>query len=244
MIYCNVCSFTEGYNLVSLTDSWPSVLGKQLTQTVINQAAGGSSNDRIYRTTVEYCNTHTPNMVVIGWTSIARNEWSHTKGTYLRLAPKTYLADDSELTDDIEPIHKFWIQHVCNEYINFRNLLHYVLHLQDYFKSKQISYKFFTALGQSYLHEFLQESDTAFELARQSFHWKKYRNDYEQDSKETHVKYQELKILIQKIDLNNWIMHTTTMNDYLKENNYAFDDTGHPDTSGHTAWATIVRNML
>jgi hypothetical protein len=244
MIYCNGCSFTEGFNLNNPANSWPAVLGQELNQSVINQASGGGSNDRIYRTTIEYCNTHVPDYVIIGWTTNTRNELSHTKGTYLRLAPKTHLADDSELPDNLESIHKFWLQHVYNEYINFRNMVHYILHLQDYFKSKKITYRFFTALGQLHLRSFLQESPKAFELAQQSFYWKQYRNDFDPEPKETHVKYQELKDLVKKIDLNNWIMHDTTMFDYLKNNNYQIDQTGHPGIDGHAQWATVIKEIL
>ena len=244
MIYCNGCSFTEGFNLDNSANSWPGILGQQLNQSVINQASGGGSNDRIYRTTIEYCNTHTPDYVIVGWTQILRNELSHAKGTYLKLAPNTHASDDSELADDLKPIHKFWIQNIRNEYINFRNLVHYVLHLQDYFKSKQISYKFFTALGLPYLQYFLQESAQAFELAQQSFHWKQYHIDAELEPKETHVKYQELVELVKKIDLNNWIMHNSTMYEYLKKNNYKFDQTQHPDVDGYAQWAKVIQNTL
>lgn len=243
-ILANGCSFTEGYNLANPQLAWPHRLGKILNQEVVNLAIGGSSNDRIYRTTVEFCNTQTPKYVVVGWTVLSRNELSHHSGTYLRMASNCKLADDCELPDDLTGIHQFWIKNLLNEYINFKNLLHYILHLQDYFKTKQISYKFFTALPKNYIYEFLHDSDCAFNLAQQSFCWKKYNKDYELESKETHVKYHDLQRLINKIDLNNWIMHNTNMKDYLTDNNYALDDTHHPTTVGHDQWAKILSQSL
>jgi len=243
-ILANGCSFTEGHNLADPQLAWPYQLGKILNQDVVNLAIGGGSNDRIYRTTVEFCNTQTPEYVVIGWTGLPRNELSHISGTYLRMAPWCKLADDCELPDDLTSVHQFWIKNLLNEYINFKNLVHYVLHLQDYFKTKKIRYKFFTALSTNYIYEFLCDSDIAFELAQQSFSWKKYNKDYELDSKETHVKYHDLKQLIDKIDLNNWVMHNTTMNNYLIDNHYESDDTHHPTAPGHHHWAKTLSQSL
>jgi hypothetical protein len=244
MIYCNGCSFTEGYNLHNPQLAWPYQLGKVLNQDVISLAIGGGSNDRIYRTTVEFCNLQTPDYVIIGWTSLSRNELTHNSGTYLRLAPNCKLPDEHELSDNLDTVHQFWSRYLLNEYINFRNLLHHILHLQDYFKIKKIPYKFFTALPPNYLYEFLCDSDSAFELAQQGFCWKKYRDDYELDSKETHIKYHELKQLVNNIDLNNWIMHNTTMFEYLQTNNYQFDQTRHPGMRGHSHWAEIIQDNL
>lgn len=244
MIFCNGCSFTEGYNLTNSQLAWPYQLGKALNQNVINLAVGGGSNDRIYRTTIEFCNTQTPDYVIIGWTTLPRNELIHTSGTYLRVAPNCKLPDDHTLPDELDTVHQFWSRNLLNEYINFRNLLHHILHLQDYFKIKKVPYKFFTALSPNYFYEFLRDSDTAFELAQQSFCWKKYRDDYDLDSKETHIKYHELKQLVNDIDLNNWIMYNTTMIEYLQSNNHQFDQTDHPDINGHAHWAKVIQNKL
>lgn len=243
-VLANGCSFTEGYNLVDPQLAWPCQLGKILNQDVINLAVGGGSNDRIYRTTVEYCNTQTPEYVVIGWTGLPRNELSHSSGTYLRMAPYCKLADDCELLDDLTGIHQFWIRNLQNEYINFRNLLHYILHLQDYFKIKKICYKFFTALSPNYIYEFLCNSDYALDLAEKSFSWAKNTDKYKVPSKEDHVKYCDLKQLVDKIDLTNWVMHNTTMNNYLIDNHYKPDDTHHPTAPGHAHWAKTLSQFL
>ena len=244
MIYCNGCSFTEGYNPHNPQLAWPFQLGKILNRDIINSAIGGASNDRIYRTTIEFCNTQTPDYIIVGWTSLPRNELTHNSGTYLRIAPNCQLPDDHELPDNLDTVHQFWSRNLLNEYINFRNLLHHILHLQDYFKIKKIPYKFFTALPTNYLYEFLRDSDVAFKLAQQSFCWKKYRDDYELDSKETHTKYHELKQLVHRVDLNNWIMHDTTMLDNITNNNYRLDQSGHPDIAGHAHWANMIKNNL
>jgi hypothetical protein len=242
MIYCNGCSFTEAYTLNG--QNWPSALGQLLDQPVVNHAAGGGSNDRIYRTTIEYCNTQHPNYVVIGWTNLVRNELLHAKGTYIRLAPWTLLSEECELTDDLTHIHKFWGQEMCNEYINFRNLVHYILHLQDYFKSKKISYKFFTAVGTPYIQEFLKESDLAFDLAKKSFYWEYFNHNIDFIPKDSYTKYSELKDLVRRIDLTDWIMPDTTMQRYLQDSNYKFDHTHHPDVDAHRHWATILEKQI
>lgn len=65
----------EFYNM----HNWPSFLGRKLNATVINDALGGGSNQRMIRTTLNYINSLTDKeqsdlVVVLGWTSAERSE--------------------------------------------------------------------------------------------------------------------------------------------------------------------------
>ena len=102
ILYANGCSWTAGleleyeeelfnewlktqpeqYNMYDFYNqyNWPTYLGKQLdADTVINDAVGGGSNQRMIRTTLNYINSLTEEqrkdvIVVLCWTSAERNE--------------------------------------------------------------------------------------------------------------------------------------------------------------------------
>jgi hypothetical protein len=244
-LFCNGCSFTEGYTLPATELNWPSQLGELVDHTVTNYALGGSSNDRIFRTTLEYLNAHEiPDLVVIGWTVITRAELSSQYGSYLRLTNSDCLPDNTEaLKENFSPTHQFWLMNLYNEYINYRNCITYILHLQNYFQSKQINYRFFLSLGKNFINEFLNGSDLALELADKSFQWRN-RQHYP-PCKDFHTQYKDLVDLTNKIDLNNWITNNVyTMQSYLNEKSCATDLTGHFLTDGHSLWAQKIKEQL
>jgi hypothetical protein len=244
ILLTNGCSFTEGYGLVDRQSNWPSQLGICLNQNPVNLALGGASNDRIFRTTIEYLNTNpTPGLVVIGWTVFNRAELESDTGMYLRLTNIDCLPDTAEVTKDFTNIHKFWLTNLYNQYMSYRNWVHYVLHLQDYFDSKQIKYRFFSAFGNNYIQEFITESDRALELADQSFQWRD-RKKYN-PCRDIHKEYQELIRLTKQIDLSNWITNNQhTMQSFLNIKKCAVDNTGHFLADGHQIWATQIQKEL
>jgi len=83
-------SFTYGSELDDVRNAWPHLLGKTLGYTVDNYAKPGASNDYMVRTTVEYLDAHTPNLVIIAWTTPDRLELNgkhctpHTSPTLFR----------------------------------------------------------------------------------------------------------------------------------------------------------------
>lgn len=243
-LFCNGCSFTEGYNLPSIEHNWPSQLGKLINHTVTNYALGGGSNDRIFRTTLEYLNAHAmPDLVVVGWTSIARSELSSQYGMYLRLTPGVCLPDTTELKENLLATQQFWLINLYNEYINYRNCINYILHLQDYFQSKQINYRFFFSLGNNFINEFLRGSDLALKLADKSFQPPSMQQYA--PCRDAHIEYKELVNLTNKVDLNNWIANNAyTMQNYLHEKSCATDLTGHFLSDGHNLWAQRIKEQL
>lgn len=242
----NGCSFTEGFNLPQGQFNWPQLLGARLNASTTNLAIGGSSNARIFRTTIEYLNAHpTPDLVIIGWTVNDRSELSSSRGTYLRLN-SVYCSPDSayiDSNDKFDHVHKFWLTELQNNYINLRNWLNSVVHLQDYFLSKNIKFKFFVALGVNYIREFLNETDVALNVADEAWQWRD-KTKFE-PFRDIHTQYQELSALVKKIDLKHWPFEgQITMQQYLTEQNYETDNTGHFLEPGYCAWTDVLQGTL
>lgn len=246
LLMTNGCSFTQGYDLPDPHTNWSSMLGQKINFDVKNLALGGASNARIFRTTLEYFNVYDANLVIIGWTFQDRAELTHTSGLRLRLSGNSCLTDSSQLNLDLSSVYKFWITNLYNQYLNYNDWIHSILHLQNYFEAKRIKYFFFTALGDDYIYEFLNGTNNAYTLAQQAFNlplpseWGPYT-----PSKEKHLEYQELKKLTNKINLDRWIGKAKySMNTYLANNGFEVDQTKHYRSDGHAYWANHVQEHM
>jgi len=62
-------SFTYGDELDDPKHAWPYVLGDLLGYRVDNLARNGASNDYILQTTVQYLETNSPDLIIVGWTT-------------------------------------------------------------------------------------------------------------------------------------------------------------------------------
>lgn len=241
MILTNGCSFTEGYDLPAAELAWPGQLEKITGQKVKNLALGGASNDRIARTLREELIHSTPDAVIVGWTAIDRNEIYHTDGFYVRATSHNCIAECEIVPGDINLLHKHWLTHNFNQWINYRNWIYNILFFQKFFESVKIPYLFFTALGPNYINEFINQTNNSLVLADYSYQWRdrlKYLPE-----KTIHKEWQELVTLCQQIDLNRWVFNNRiTMNEHLS--GHKRDQTGHPGTDGHLAWAKIISNHL
>lgn len=246
LLLTNGCSFTEGYDLPSLTDSWPFVVSQTMAIEIKNLAVGGDSNDRIYRTTIEYLNTNPPpDIVVIGWTGFCRSELSSSQGVYLRILPlpNNCVTEPHRVDIDSDKIQRFWIENLFNEYISYRRWANYVLHLQDYFSCKKIPYKFFSAFEDNLIDAFRSGDSRALELADKSWQWRD-RSLYKPFA-DIHTEYQELKSMIEKINLDHWILHNQiSMQDHLLSLGYQTDHTGHFKSDGHQQWAKVITSEI
>jgi hypothetical protein len=210
---------------------------------VKNLALGGASNARIFRTTLEYFNVYDANLVVIGWTFQDRAELTHNSGLRLRLSGNSCLPDSSQLDSDLSSVHKFWTTNLYNQYLNYYDWIHSILHLQNYFEVKRIKYFFFTALGDDYIYEFLNGTNKALELAEQAF-VPGIRGLYK-PSKEKHLEYKELQKLTNKINLDRWIGKAKySMNTYLADNGFKVDQTKHYRNDGHAYWANHIQEYI
>ena len=85
MILTNGDSWTGGPTYQNLEDTWPHQLSKKYNLPVNNLAWGGVSNQRIFRTTIEYLYSckENPSHLIIGWSSKERFELPSTEGFYM-----------------------------------------------------------------------------------------------------------------------------------------------------------------
>lgn len=243
MILTNGCSFTEGYDLPDRESTWPFRLGKIINKPVVNLALGGGSNERIFRTTKEFLIAHNPELIVIGWTQFDRTEISHSEGAYIRAAPWGCIAECETQFNNLPELHKNWILLNQNTWVNYRNWIHNVLFLEKYFKLAEIPYLFFTAFGNNYISEFINQTDRALELADLSYQWRdrlKYRPE-----KTIHNEFKELVDLCNQIDLSNWVFNNAhTMGSYLTQQGFDSDHSGHFLEDGHWHWAEILSKEI
>lgn len=242
MIFVNGCSFTEGYDLPDQTQRWSDVLSRMLDKKVNNVSLGGASNDRIFRTTKEHLIEHDPELVVIGWTQFDRNELSHSEGFYVCCHGIVSLPECEYIPDNMEQFHRSWIIYNHNKWINYRNWIYNLLFLQKYFKQAKIQYRFFTAFDYNYIYDFLNETDSALELADLSYQWRD-RKKY-QPERSIHKEYQELTEKVKQIDLTNWVHPFSSMGEFLGNRGYKTDNTGHYLKDGHQRWTQEIYDTL
>lgn len=242
MILANGCSFTEGYDLPDRSKCWANTLGNLLNSPVKNLALGGASNERIVRTTQEFLINNDPELIVIGWTQFDRNELSHHSGFYVRCHGSVCLPECEIRPDDLTTIHQNWVMYNHNQWINYRNWIYNILFLQKYFLQIKQPYLFFSAFGNNYLKDFLEESDFALELADKSYQWrdrKKYKPE-----RSIHKEYQELVEKVKQINLNNWVHPLSSMGNFLESQGFSVDHTGHYLEDGHQQWAQEIFNKV
>lgn len=241
MILANGCSFTEGYDLESTDLAWPSQLGKIKNIPVHNIALGGASNDRISRTLKEALVTIRPEIVVVGWTTIDRNELHHRDGFYVRATSQNCLVECEEIPNDVDLLHQNWLKYNHNSWINYRDWIYSVLFFQQFFEELKIPYLFFTALGNNYINEFINQTDKSLALADKSYQWRD-RKKY-QPERTIHKEWKELVNLCQQVNQDRWVLRNQcTMQNYVK--NYGVDSTGHPTAPAHLAWAEVIADHL
>ena len=80
ILYVNGDSHSEAKGIDN--KSFAQLLAKHYNFTLQNQAQGGSSNDRILRTTKDFLKNNQPDLVVIGWSTWEREEWKYDNQYY------------------------------------------------------------------------------------------------------------------------------------------------------------------
>jgi len=245
MILSNGCSFTEGYDLPRNQHPWPYHISKNIKIKNKNLALGGSSNRKIFRTTIEEILTGSePKLVVIGWTFHNRTEITHNNGYYCRYTNTSVLPEMSDgfIPDDLDEIHKFWTLHMHNEFLNYREFVYNVLLLQEFLKNKNIKFRFFMALDNNYFSDFLNKTENAQKFCDLGWHWEKIDNILPSDSENNF--YSELLNTVKKIDLKKWILPNTNMNTVLSNAGFSTDQTMHFYEDGHKYWSEIILDSL
>lgn len=132
-VLINGCSHTEASEC---DKGLAEFLSEKLNADVKNIAKGGGGNHRILRTTMEYCERNDVDLVIIGWSTHERFEFSY----------------DGQLTDytlykqsdnpDLQKFYRYADLHLADWNIGLDYSITYMLSLQTYLESKGIKYVF------------------------------------------------------------------------------------------------------
>lgn len=229
MILANGCSFTEGYYLNSLDLAWPFQLGEQLNCSTVNLAQGGGSNQRIFRTTLDYLTKHTPEYLIIGWTDVNRFELPICNGTYARINSNNVLYHE-QLKSNPPPklLQEIYYKYLHNSYLNTDLLLTYILTIQDLCSAKNIKYLSFNAFSPFNINEVLTDYHEYYKYEQSQL-----------DSKLVDA-YSQLNNKLSKI--NNFLH--LTMSEYCRGHQAPLDSGGHPTELGHRLFSEYVFTCL
>ena len=182
-------SFTQEY-LQKPEDRWSTHIGA-----THNIAMGGAGNDRIFNSTLKFLNEITPDILIIGWGSTARGSLYHKSGSRVIVAP--HRCFDEATGEDYDDIKKFYYSNLHNDFVNFTNVLNYMIFIQEYCKTKSIKLLYFRSI----LHEQI-DSRSLMEIS-ESAHMS--RSDPEITKQGIKHNANELSKLIDKLDKDIWI---------------------------------------
>jgi hypothetical protein len=225
-------SFTHEFHQKN-EDKWSVKIGAN-----DNIAMGGASNDRIFYSTIEYLNSKTPDILIIGWTVLSRGMLHRNNGS--RVIITSHRAFDEQTAENLDEFKKFYYTNIQNDFVSFKNVLNYMIFLQEYCKNKKIKLLYF----RSVLDVELTDA-SLMHIASSAF----------MDSNDPTVKMQgiqhhckELKSLIAQLDKNIWIKEFWySMKDHMKKD-YAEQFVLGYDKSLPVAavndWANLVKQYL
>jgi hypothetical protein len=233
MIVANGCSFTEGYYLDNTESAWPDQLGKLINHSVVNLSQGGGSNQRIFRTTIDYLTTNTPEYLIIGWTDISRFEFPIINGTYARITNTDVLFQEPLVSNpDQQQIHQFYYKNLFNPYLNTIDLLNYIITIQELCYAKNIKHLFFHAF-----------TIPRFDSILKDYH-EYYRYEEHQLDDKLSVAKSNLESKISKINQKFFWNWNSTMMDWCKFQKFEFEPSGHPTEQGHLEFAKELSSMI
>ena len=140
LLYTLGDSFTYGEELPNpTTQSWSAVLADKLGYDLINRGKAGCGNSYIVKTAMKQVPKLKPDLVLVAWTTCARIEVADEYGVYdispgwNRRFSKSY-PHRNTLMKYITSYH--------NELHQYRGWLRSVALLQDFFKLRNVNYKF------------------------------------------------------------------------------------------------------
>tara|TARA_B100001093_G_C26533793_1_gene887148 strand:+ start:54 stop:743 length:690 start_codon:yes stop_codon:yes gene_type:complete len=225
-IVTNGCSFTQELYL-DKEDRWSNKIGA-----VKNLALGGASNERILQTTIEYLNSHNPDVLIIGWTNSDRFMLPNSNGSRIVVTP-THTFDEN-LGNDCNEHSKFYYKHCHNKFVNFKNTLQYMIHIQEYCKAKGIKLLYFNSFSRALDDNYIMG------LAKEAF---MSREGADIQRMGTQFNTRVLKDLIAKLDKSIWIKELWySMEEHCKY--FPLHHSGHPDVQGSKAWAELIKKYL
>ena len=226
IILSNGCSFTQEAYLKP-EDRWTNKCGVNE-----NLAHGGGSSERIFYTTIEYLNNKTPDIIIIGWTSPDRFMLPNKNGS--RIIGTPIHTFDENLGGDYSEFSGFYFKNCHNRFTSFERTLTYMLHIQNYCKSKQIKLLYFNALLPKI------DKDSLLKLSEDAF-MSKDTPDIERMG--IQFNYNKINTLINQLDKSIWIKEFWySIEEYCKD--FPKEPDGHPGVEGSNHWAELVKQYL
>ena len=116
MLYVNGDSHSHG-GLLHANEKFASIVADAIGYDVLNVAQGGASNARIMRTTQEYLDNNVPELILIGWTTWEREEWSHQDQYY-----NVNSSGHDPLPTDLQQLYKNWVIEQTPEMLNAKSM--------------------------------------------------------------------------------------------------------------------------
>jgi len=225
-------SFTHEFHQKN-EDKWSVKIGAN-----DNIAMGGASNDRIFYSTIEYLNSKTPDILIIGWTVLSRGMLHRNNGS--RVIITSHRAFDEQTAENLDEFKKFYYTNIQNDFVSFRNVLNYMIFLQEYCKNKKIKLLYFRSVLEVELTD-----DSLMHIASSAF----------MDASDTNMKMQgirhhceELKSLIDQLDKNIWIKEFWySMKDHMKKDyaeQFVLGYDKNLPVAAVNNWANLVKQYL
>lgn len=148
MILVNGDSWTGGPTYPNPNFFWSHNLDRPVT----NLAHGGVSNQRIFRTTVEflYSNTVPLTHLIIGWTVLDRFELPHCSHRYLRITAhgcENFIENALEPVPNLQSIRNIYYQHLHSDSLQYQSFKHNLYILQDLCRQRHIRFLWFNSIG-------------------------------------------------------------------------------------------------
>jgi len=133
-------SFTYGEELPNpTTQCWPVLLSNKLKYNLINRGRPGCGNNYIIKTAIKQVPKLKPNLVIVAWTSCGRMEFADQYSVY-DISPGWNRRFEKSYPHR-ETLMKYITSH-NNELHQYRVWLRSVILLQDFFKLRNINYRF------------------------------------------------------------------------------------------------------
>lgn len=215
VICANGDSFTNEYYLDS-GDRWTNIVGVKN-----NLSLAGASNERIFNTTIKYLNNNKPDILILGWTDWARYMLPCNNGKYYFVTSHYTGVENHKSNEFGSHVGEFYFKYLHNDYLNFENMLNYIIFIQNYCLQNNIKIlNFFSTVDQRWLNK-----NTLSELS------------------DTDKKKKHLETLIEKIDSKHWI-HKKFYSMFEHCKNFDKDETGHPGRLGSFHWSQLVQKYL
>ena len=213
MILINGGSWTGGRR-IEAGNYWPDFLKENTTQSVVNLGLGGSSNQRIYRSTVDflYSTENTVNILIIGWSFIERDELpcfvnDNSNSNYFRITSREVYYKNDLVPDPVKKsIHNIYYKWCFNQNKNIKLFLLNALAIQDICYQKNIKLVNFFSF-----QNIFNLCDT-----------------------------EDLIVLKNKLNMNLWIEQT--MKDYTSD--FPLTHTGHTNEDGNRFWADFIMEKI